>query len=116
MVASLSFETRFKLIVEIPVGTRSNEGSAPFARGGRHVPLRSYVHEVPRQEAVRIARNAAATIRHASVHRRIRDYVVLARAVDKGRAELNGTSGSYHFACPLDQTLFSFKGVSDADF
>ena len=51
-----------------------------------------------------------------SPRRRIRDYVVLARAVDKGRAELNGTSGSYHFACPLDQMLFSFKGVSDADF
>jgi hypothetical protein len=46
---------------------------------------------------------------------RIGNYALLARAIDKGRAEKNGTPGSYHFACPLDQMLFSFKGVNDAD-
>ena len=43
---------------------------------------------------------------------RIGGYALLARMADKGRAELAGTSGSYHFACPLDEMLFEFKGVS----
>ena len=30
---------------------------------------------------------------------------------DKGRATLVGVAGEYHFACPLDQMLFGFKGV-----
>jgi hypothetical protein len=42
---------------------------------------------------------------------RLGDYAILARMIDKGRAELNGTAGDYHFACPLDQNLFGFKGV-----
>lgn len=46
---------------------------------------------------------------------RLRDYALLARAIDKGRAESSGTAGSYHFACPLDQMLFTFKGVTEAD-
>lgn len=43
---------------------------------------------------------------------RIRDYVILARAIDKARAELAGKSGEYHYDCPLDRTLFAFKGVT----
>jgi hypothetical protein len=35
----------------------------------------------------------------------------MARMIDKGRADLAGTAGEYHFACPLDQMLFEFKGV-----
>ena len=31
---------------------------------------------------------------------------------DKGRAAIAGTNGEYHFACPLDQMLFGFKGVT----
>jgi hypothetical protein len=46
---------------------------------------------------------------------RLRDYALLARAIDKCRAEINGTPGSYHFACPLDQMLFTFKGVDEND-
>jgi hypothetical protein len=42
---------------------------------------------------------------------RIGDYALMARMIDKGRATLNGTVGEYHFACPLDQKLFSYKGV-----
>jgi hypothetical protein len=42
---------------------------------------------------------------------RIGDYALMARMIDKGRATLNGTVGEYHFACPLDQTLFTYKGV-----
>jgi hypothetical protein len=42
---------------------------------------------------------------------RIGDYALMARMIDKGRATINGTVGEYHFACPLDQNLFEFKGV-----
>lgn len=42
---------------------------------------------------------------------RIGEYALMARMIDKGRASLNGTAGEYHFACPLDQRLFSYKGV-----
>jgi hypothetical protein len=34
---------------------------------------------------------------------------------DKGRATINGTMGEYHFNCPLDNMLFSFKGVQAED-
>jgi len=34
---------------------------------------------------------------------------------DKGRATLAGTPGEYHFACPLDQMVFDFKGVQAGD-
>jgi len=46
---------------------------------------------------------------------RIRDYVILARAIDKCRAELARKSGEYHYDCPLDNMLFVFKGISAAD-
>ena len=35
----------------------------------------------------------------------------MARMIDKGRADIAGTVGEYHYACPLDQMLFEFKGV-----
>ena len=38
-------------------------------------------------------------------------YILLARAIDKGRAFLAGHIGEYHFDCPLDNMLFGFKGV-----
>src|ERR1700757_4884791 len=44
---------------------------------------------------------------------RLEDYALMARMIDKGRADLQGTVGEYHFACPLDQMLFEFKGVKD---
>ena len=46
---------------------------------------------------------------------RIGGYAILARALDKGRAELAGTAGGYHFDCPLDNYLFGFKGVKGED-
>ena len=39
-------------------------------------------------------------------------YAILARMADKGRAEIAGTVGDYHFNCPLDNMLFDFKGVT----
>jgi hypothetical protein len=46
---------------------------------------------------------------------RIGDYALMARMIDKGRASINGTVGEYHYACPLDQNLFEFKGVTADD-
>ena len=46
---------------------------------------------------------------------RIGDYALMARMIDKGRATIDGTVGEYHFACPLDQNLFEFKGVTADD-
>ncbi|MBV9674669.1 MAG: DUF5069 domain-containing protein [Verrucomicrobia bacterium] len=46
-----------------------------------------------------------------SPRNRLSGYVIMARMIDKGRATIHGTVGEYHFACPLDQMLFTFKGV-----
>ncbi len=46
-----------------------------------------------------------------SPRNRLGDYALMARMIDKGRATLAGNVGEYHFACPLDQMLFDFKGV-----
>jgi Domain of unknown function (DUF5069) len=46
---------------------------------------------------------------------RIGGYALMARMIDKGRATLNRTAGEYHFACPLDQSLLSFKEVTAED-
>lgn len=42
-------------------------------------------------------------------------YFILARCLDKGRAELHHTAGESHFNCPLDNMLFDFKGVKGED-
>lgn len=42
---------------------------------------------------------------------RLGGYVILPRMLDKGRAELAGTNGEYHYNCPLDQRFLSFAGV-----
>jgi hypothetical protein len=47
-----------------------------------------------------------------SIRIRIGGYSILARTLDKGRADLVGKVGEYHFNCPLDNRLFSFKGVT----
>lgn len=46
---------------------------------------------------------------------RVGGYAILARTNDKGRADLAGTLGDYHYDCPLDNYLFGFKGVTGAD-
>ena len=45
---------------------------------------------------------------------RLGGYVILARALDKGRASLAGKLGEYHFNCPLDKRFLAFTGI-DAD-
>ena len=51
----------------------------------------------------------------ASPRIRTGGYAILARALDKGRAEIAGNGGDYHFDCPLDNYLFGFKGVTGAE-
>lgn len=43
-------------------------------------------------------------------------YVVVARALDKCRAELAGTAGEYHYNCPLDNIFFDFTGICGDEF
>lgn len=43
---------------------------------------------------------------------RLGGYSILARCLDKGRASISDKAGDYHFDCPLDHVLFSFKGVT----
>jgi Domain of unknown function (DUF5069) len=42
-------------------------------------------------------------------------YVILPRMLDKGRAQLAGKAGDYHFNCPLDQRFASFAGLRADD-
>jgi Domain of unknown function (DUF5069) len=42
-------------------------------------------------------------------------YVILPRMLDKGRAQLAGKAGDYHFNCGLDQRFVNFAGVSSDD-
>jgi hypothetical protein len=46
-----------------------------------------------------------------SPRQRLGSYALMARMIDKGRATIAGTAGEYHFDCPVDNMLFSFKGV-----
>jgi Domain of unknown function (DUF5069) len=47
---------------------------------------------------------------------RVAGYAILGRTIDKARALVAGDIGEYHFDCPLDNTLFGFKGVIGNDF
>jgi hypothetical protein len=43
---------------------------------------------------------------------RLGGYVMLARILDKGRAELAGTAGEYKFNNPMDHHFFRFTGIT----
>lgn len=43
-------------------------------------------------------------------------FALLARTIDKCRAYIASTEGEYHFNCPLDRMLFSFKGIDAEEF
>jgi hypothetical protein len=47
---------------------------------------------------------------------RVGGYAILGRTIDKCRALVAGNIGEYHFDCPLDRTLFGFKGINGEDF
>jgi len=46
-----------------------------------------------------------------SLRARLGGYALIPRMLDKGRAEIAGTNGDYHFACPLDQRILEFLGL-----
>lgn len=43
---------------------------------------------------------------------RLGGYALLPRMLDKCRAELNGTAGTFHYACPNDQRILTFLGIN----
>jgi hypothetical protein len=47
---------------------------------------------------------------------RVAGFAIADRATDKCRASITGKLGEYHFDCPLDNVLFSFKGITGAQF
>lgn len=46
-----------------------------------------------------------------SARSRLGGYALLPRMLDKGRAEIAGTSGEFHYNCPLDQHVINFLGI-----
>jgi hypothetical protein len=45
---------------------------------------------------------------------RLGGYALLPRMLDKGRAEIAGTNGEFHYNCPLDQHIINFVGIDPA--
>jgi len=62
-----------------------------------------------------IARDLTQQAPHSPRYR-VYGFAILSRTVDKCRASLAGTPGEYHYDCPLDKLLFSFKGVTGEQF
>ncbi len=42
--------------------------------------------------------------------------VIVARVLDKCRAEIAGRAGPYHYNCPLDRAFFNFTEIDAAEF
>ena len=51
-----------------------------------------------------------------SPRERLAGFAIATRAVDKCRASVSGKLGEYHYDCPLDNMLFSFKGITGEQF
>jgi hypothetical protein len=47
---------------------------------------------------------------------RVAGFAIASRTVDKCRASLTGKLGEYHYDCPLDNMLFSFKSINGGQF
>ncbi len=62
-----------------------------------------------------IARDLTRMAPH-SPRQRLDGFVIARRAIDKCRASVAGTLGEYHYDCPLDNMLFSFKGITGDQF
>jgi hypothetical protein len=62
-----------------------------------------------------INRNLAKVAPH-SPRERLAGFAIANRAIDKCRASVAGTLGEYHYDCPLDNMLFSFKGITGEEF
>src|ERR1700685_3894921 len=62
-----------------------------------------------------IARDLTKQAPH-SPRERIAGFAIANRTIDKCRASLTGKLGEYHYDCPLDNMLFSFKGINGEQF
>ncbi len=62
-----------------------------------------------------IDRNLTKQVPH-SPRERTGGFAIADRTTDKCRASMAGTLGEYHYDCPLDNVLFSFKGITGAQF
>jgi len=51
-----------------------------------------------------------------SPRERLAGFAIASRTIDKCRASLAGKLGEYHYDCPLDNMLFSFKGINGVQF
>ena len=51
-----------------------------------------------------------------SPRERFGGFAIIGRTIDKCRASLTEKLGEYHYDCPLDNQLFSFKGINGAQF
>ncbi len=51
-----------------------------------------------------------------SPRERVAGFVLASRAVDKCRASIAGTLGEYHYDCPMDNLLFTFKSINGEQF
>lgn len=49
-----------------------------------------------------------------SARSRLGGYALLPRMLDKGRAEIAGQNGEFHYNCPLDQHIVNFLGFDAA--
>jgi len=47
---------------------------------------------------------------------RLAGFVIARRTIDKCRADVADTLGEYHYDCPLDNVLFTFKGITGEQF
>lgn len=62
-----------------------------------------------------IAQNLTKQAPH-SPRERVAGFAIAKRAVDKCCASLAGTLGDYHYDCPMDNMLFTFKGINGEQF
>ena len=67
-------------------------------------------------ERVRTLAKDLTTDYPRSPRTKLAGYILAARALDKCRAELAGTHGEYHYACPLDSLFLNFAGIAPEDF
>src|SRR5690242_15216892 len=52
----------------------------------------------------------------SSPRKRLTGFAIASRTIDKCRASVAGTLGQYHYDCPLDNSLFTFKGITAEQF
>src|SRR4029079_6246906 len=52
----------------------------------------------------------------SSPRKRLAGFAIVSRTIDKCRASVAGTLGQYHYDCPLDNSLFTFKGITAEQF